>query len=92
MTEEELRDYEKKMHEQTNEKVLAGAVISEESNAESNIDQALQEKLTLEDGAAGTSNSESTPPKDETTPEATAAYGNPVTAVASGIKSWLSWS
>lgn len=91
MTLEELRNYEQKMHEETNEKVLAGAAADEASSDEAN--EKLEKENKEEDATcAGTDGDGSSSPKTEVPDGAAAGYGNPVTAVASGIKSWFSWS
>lgn len=78
MTEEELREYEQKMQAETNEKVLAGA--------------AAQEATSEEKVAEDQEKKEGEPSSPQDGAVVAAGYGNPVTAVASGIKSWFSWS
>ncbi|CAL8110752.1 unnamed protein product [Orchesella dallaii] len=97
MTQEELREFELKMQQETNEKVLAaneGKVVASEDPGASgdSLENKLQTlALDEKDGqvSQGAASDGNTSPKEDA---AAAGYGNPVTAVASGIKSWLSWS
>ncbi len=85
MTQEELREFEHKMHEETNEKVMAGAEASAVATGEPGESKPVEE---------GKEASEEAEKKEENPGEeaAAAGYGNPVAAVASGVKSWFSWS
>lgn len=85
MTQEELREFEHKMHEETNEKVLAGAEANAEATGEPGETKPVEEGKEVseeEEKKEGQAGEEA----------AAAGYGNPVAAVASGVKSWFSWS
>jgi len=87
MTVEDVRDYEKKMQEETNIKVLsAGAdgVVLQTDGDEDKKEEPNQSFQPREKSGANSPVAES--------PNADDNPANPVLAAAAGIRSWLSWS
>lgn len=90
MTQEELREFEHKMHEETNEKVLAGAEAAAGATAGATAEPG--ESKPVEEGKEVSEESEKKEGQAAGEEAVAAGYGNPVAAVASGVKSWFSWS
>lgn len=89
MTVEDVRDYEKKMQEETNIKVLAALAVGAEGASSSG--DTVEEDGNKQDPDKSPQGSSATSPTTQAGEDVNNAT-NPVSAAAAGLRSWLSWS
>jgi len=105
MTVEDVRNYEKKMQEETNLKVMASAIVAGDGD-ETKTEEGKEAEDDEDKDGENFASAKTSPTKEATpggpipssssgtaTGDGDGAVGaNPVAAAAAGLRSWLNWS